>query len=78
MGVKPYVLAPSLNMIIAQRLVRKVCSCSVKRDATYAEKAEIDQAIKRIKEANPGMELPFDGQVLTAVGCDKCNNTGYK
>jgi len=78
MGVKPYMLAPALNMIIAQRLVRKVCPhCSVKKDCDYAEKSEISSAIKKITDANPSMKLDFDEKIVTAVGCDKCNNTWY-
>ncbi|NOZ43702.1 MAG: Flp pilus assembly complex ATPase component [bacterium] len=75
MGVKSYILAPALNMIIAQRLVRKVCECAVKRDASYAEKAEIEASVKKINEANPKMQLKFDGKVTEAVGCEKCNHT---
>lgn len=78
MWVKPYILAPALNIIVAQRLVRKVCDCATHREATYAEKAEIEASVKKINEANPSMNLEFDGKILEAVGCDKCNNTGYK
>jgi len=79
MGVKPYMLAPALNMIIAQRLVRHVCPhCMVKKDADYAEKEEIGNAIKKINEANSKMNLQFDGKIPNAVWCEKCNNTGYK
>jgi type IV pilus assembly protein PilB len=36
MEIKPYMLAPSLNLIIAQRLVRKICShCGTRREADY-------------------------------------------
>jgi len=79
MWVRPYMLAPALNMIVAQRLVRKVCpNCVTKRKASYAEKTEIEEAVKRIMDANPKMNLNFDGNVLEAVGCEQCNNTGYQ
>ena len=28
-------------------------------------------------DASPTLKLPYDGQILQAVGCDKCNGTGY-
>jgi len=66
------------RLLSMQRLVRRVCDCAKKREATYAEKSEIEHAVKRINEANPSMNLSFDGQVLEAVWCEKCNYTGYK
>ena len=78
MGVKPYMLAPSLNLIVAQRLVRKVCPhCVAKRKAVYGEDTEIKEAIKKIQDANPTMKLDFDGQIAIPVWCDKCNWTWY-
>lgn len=28
-------------------------------------------------DVNPKLSLPYDGQILQAVGCEKCNGTGY-
>lgn len=79
MGVKPFMLAPSLNLIVAQRLVRWICPhCSTKRDANYAEKTEIEDSIKKIKDANPNIKLEFDGKIPQTVWCDKCNGSGYQ
>jgi len=78
MWVKTYTLAPALNMIVAQRLVRKICDCATKREATYGETSEIDIAIKKIRDVNPSMDLPFDGKLLSVAGCEKCNYTWYK
>ncbi len=78
MWVKAYILAPALNMIVAQRLVRRVCECATHREANYAEKTEIESSVKKINEANPSMNLEFDGTIVEAVGCDKCNNTWYR
>jgi type II secretory ATPase GspE/PulE/Tfp pilus assembly ATPase PilB-like protein len=61
MGVKSYMLAPSLNMIVAQRLVRKVCPhCMTKRDPQYGEKTEIEETIKKINDSNPTMNVEWD------------------
>jgi len=61
-------LAPSLNLIISQRLVRKICpTCATSRDANYSEKAEIEESIKKITDANPTVKIDFNGKVLQAV-----------
>ncbi|AHB41248.1 hypothetical protein P148_SR1C00001G0453 [candidate division SR1 bacterium RAAC1_SR1_1] len=78
MGVKPYMLAPALNLIVAQRLVRKLCPhCATKRDPQYGEKVEVEETIKKITDANPNMKLERDGKIPQSVGCDKCNGNGY-
>ena len=64
MGVEPYMLASSLVGIIAQRLVRKVCPFC----GAWGEMTDQEAAIA-------GVRLP---QVKHAVGCSKCNHTGYK
>lgn len=78
MGVKSYMLAPSLNMIVAQRLVRKVCPhCMTKRDPQYGEKTEIEETIKKINDSNPTMNVEWDWKYVQAVWCEVCNGTGY-
>ena len=65
-------IIPAVNIIIAQRLIRKLCpKCSSLRNITNEEK----EMFKK--------ELPFvDTSKLTKlpieVGCEHCNNTGYK
>lgn len=72
-------LAPSLNLIVAQRLVRKICPhCGTMRDASYAEQAEIHDALKKITDLDPKLAIPFDGKIPEIVGCDACNGTGYR
>ena len=78
MGVKPYMLAPSLNLVVAQRLVRKVCPhCVIKREPKYGEKTEIEADIKKINDANPTMHVEWDGQYIQAIWCEMCNGTWY-
>ncbi len=80
MGVEPYMLAPALNMVVAQRLVRKICpNCWTKREANYAEDAEIKDTMKKITDIDPRvLSIPYDGRVPDAIGCDQCNGTWYK
>ncbi|HEX4878854.1 MAG TPA: type IV-A pilus assembly ATPase PilB [Limnobacter sp.] len=68
MGVETYNIASSLNLIIAQRLVRKLCNC----------KAPHPQGAKALVQAGMLKELPQeDWTPFCAVGCDTCNGTGY-
>ncbi len=79
MDVKPYMLAPALNLIVAQRLVRKICSkCGTTKEADFWEKAEIQEAIKKMLDVDPHLDLKFTGTIPHAVGCDQCNGSGYQ
>ncbi len=69
MGLPPFLLATSLNVIQAQRLVRRLCKeCRepVKPTREQAELLEI--TAEQIKSA----------EVYNKVGCSVCNHTGYK
>jgi len=63
-GVEPYMLAPSLLLVIAQRLIRKLC---LECKEAYEPTAE------QLKGANIKGELIYRHKV-----CAKCNNTGYR
>ena len=66
MGIEPYMLGDSLVGIIAQRLVRRLCDCKKARPATADE--------KRIM----GLPATAEQTVYDAVGCQSCNNLGYR
>ena len=69
LGAKPNVFADALKLIIAQRLIRKLCpQCKQAHPITEAEVAEL----KKLSET---ATLP--SQLYSAVGCDQCNGTGY-
>lgn len=78
LGIKPYMLAPALNMIIGQRLVRKLHTCATKREGTLPEQQDIKEAIRVINQIDPTRILSFDGNVWDAVGCEECAKDGYK
>ncbi|MCR5412326.1 MAG: hypothetical protein K6E76_05085 [Patescibacteria group bacterium] len=75
MDVKPYLLAPALQMILGQRLVRKLCpQCRTKRKASYAEDQQIKEVIKNL--TNLGVKVPeYTGEIFEPHGCAQCNNT---
>jgi type IV pilus assembly protein PilB len=68
MGIEPFLISSSVNALMAQRLVRRVCTkCAVERDPTPV-------AINLFQSAN--VKLPK--KLVYGEGCDVCNNTGYK
>ena len=79
MGISPNSLASSLNLIIAQRLVRKLCPYCKEE---YKPSNEIIKAIKKILSSIPSnldIKIPKDISVIyRAKGCEKCHNIGYR
>jgi type IV pilus assembly protein PilB len=69
MGIEPFLVASSVNLICAQRLVRRICS-NCKIDEPHAPPALVEAGFTQ-EEANK--VIPKKG-----TGCEKCNNTGYK
>jgi type IV pilus assembly protein PilB len=69
MGVEPFLVASSVNLIMAQRLIRKACKHCKKEQEMHPEVAD---------------ELGFDPAEARAMsvwagdGCVECNGTGYK
>lgn len=79
MGVKPFLLAPALNAIIGQRLMRKLCEkCKVE---TPLKPEEVERVTKIMGELSPksGMTFNMDSaKFFTAPGCKECKMLGYK
>ena len=77
LGLNPRVLTSAVSLIIAQRLVRKLCTHCKKEISFDENKLEI---LKSIYNSLPEKhkKKPFENKFFTAEGCDKCNNTGYK
>ena len=69
MGIEPFLVASSLNLVCAQRLVRRVCASCRVADPAPAQTLE-HMGFSR-EEAQTVM--PLKGR-----GCGKCNRTGYK
>ena len=80
MGVEPFLLTSSLNCIVGQRVLRKVCKDCVGEMEIPADKlAELKSTLGPIYDM---IEDKFkkEGKKITLpkiVGCEKCNNTGY-
>ena len=69
MGIEPFLVASSVNLICAQRLVRRVCT-GCKEDHPHAAQALIDAGFTADEAEKV---IPKKG-----AGCERCNNTGYK
>ncbi|MFL6231158.1 MAG: type IV-A pilus assembly ATPase PilB [Pyrinomonadaceae bacterium] len=69
MGIEPFLVATSVNLIQAQRLIRRVCSeC----------KAEAPTPPEALTEVGFTKEEAKSVKIYKGRGCAKCNNTGYK
>jgi type IV pilus assembly protein PilB len=83
MGVKPFLLAPSLNCLIGQRLVRKLCP-DCKQVATLSSSVlkQIQEELKLIPTTS-GQKIPDLGQLAfyspgKVPNCPTCHGLGYK
>jgi type II secretory ATPase GspE/PulE/Tfp pilus assembly ATPase PilB-like protein len=83
MGVKPFLLAPAINAIIGQRLIRRLCStCKVKMDLPPAVLKQVKLSIADIPK-NSGYtvdpaKIQFFGPPEGKNACATCNGLGYK
>ncbi len=66
MGIEPFNVASAVNLIVAQRLVRRICS-DCKQEHTYSDEEMHAFGITR-----------EEGPFFKGAGCDTCNGTGYK
>lgn len=70
MGVEPFLVASSLNAVVAQRLARKICAkckeeIAIENPSAYLQVGLTEEELKDLK-------------VYKGKGCDICSNTGYK
>jgi type IV pilus assembly protein PilB len=70
MGIEPFLVASSVNAIIAQRLARRVCSECKEPDAEVLRDAIVAAGLS---EEEAKVTKPMRGR-----GCSNCSNTGYR
>ncbi|MDP2654549.1 MAG: ATPase, T2SS/T4P/T4SS family [Candidatus Omnitrophota bacterium] len=63
-GIEPYLLTPSLAMVLAQRLARRLC-------------AKCKEPVEPNPDLHGGIKFKCD-LIYKAKGCDACNHTGYR
>lgn len=69
MGVEPFLITASVNLVLAQRLARKIC-------ADCKERVTVDRA--RLEEVGLSDEQIEKGELYHGKGCPTCNGSGYK
>jgi type IV pilus assembly protein PilB len=86
MGVEPYLLSSTINLVVGQRLVRVLCDCNETRKANQLELQQIHTELDSIVEIkykdSLGVDKLFnkstiDVDIHIPKGCPKCNDTGY-
>ncbi len=68
MGIEPFLIANAVNLVMAQRLVRRLCSC----------KQQYDPHPETLKGIGFNEEEIETTTFYKAVGCERCFNTGFK
>jgi type IV pilus assembly protein PilB len=69
MGIEPFLVASSLNLVCAQRLVRRLCAnCRAVDEVPEAALEQVGFDSENARQVKP----------FKAAGCDRCNGTGYK
>lgn len=70
MGIEPFLIAYAINLIVAQRLIRKLCTkCKRKLGS-------LDEGLMEAAELNIAEWQQYT--IYKAVGCDECSGSGYK
>ncbi len=80
LGIKPFLLTPAINGIMAQRLVRRLCpNC---RQAQTLTESETEQVKKILAVISPKANINIPSILPTfyqpGAGCDQCGGVGYK
>ena len=80
LGVRPVSISPAINMIVAQRLPRKVCKkCAKFISASPKDLEKIKKGLTSVrKEIIPLVFFNKSFKIPQAVGCSACNSTGYR
>jgi len=83
MGIEPFLIASSVNVVLAQRLVRKVCPYCKVNYPPHAEKVEEIKAMEETPKFKEMMKRHFPGKKIEDIklykgsGCKACKHTGY-
>jgi type IV pilus assembly protein PilB len=78
LGIKPSLISPSVNALIGQRLVRKLCDC---KEEYVPAKESVESLKKILSIISPKAKLDIPKKInklYRPKGCIKCNKLGYK
>src|SRR2546425_8586573 len=69
MGIEPFLISSSLEGVLAQRLVRRICpDCKAQAEVTATIREKLETLGARV----------LQGTFYRGNGCDECRNTGYR
>jgi type IV pilus assembly protein PilB len=69
MGIEPFLVTASVNLVVAQRLSRRICAdCKIPDEKHPEALAKMGMTDEQIRTA----------KIMRGRGCQTCNNTGYK
>ena len=71
MGVEDYLLASTVNAVVAQRLVRRLCTNCRTPDTSVAE------FMQKAPRAIAAQLAGHEGELYRATGCERCGGSGY-
>lgn len=69
LGIEPYLVASSVMMVLAQRLVRRICPDCIEAFGSSREE---------LQRLGADAEYLVDKKLYRGVGCETCRNTGYR
>ncbi|MDR3144439.1 MAG: GspE/PulE family protein [Puniceicoccales bacterium] len=73
-GIERYMIASALEMVCAQRLVRRLCPHCARESKKFNDPEERERLCRLFEVFN----LPEDSKFMEAVGCEHCNGVGYR
>ncbi|MBP6085101.1 type II/IV secretion system protein [Candidatus Gracilibacteria bacterium] len=78
MGVAPFILAPALDTVIAQRLVRRICPhCQEVHQYSDQELVVLNELIASVEQVQ-GVQIDKPEHFMIGKGCERCSYTGYR
>lgn len=87
MGIEPFLLSSTINVVVGQRLVRVLCDCKKEYVAPEEIVNDIHSVLDSlgnftIYDSDQNVRLKFNKEIreikiFKAVGCPKCNDTGF-
>jgi type IV pilus assembly protein PilB len=69
MGIPTFLITATVEAILAQRLVRRICTKC---------REQVEPPMEMLHELGVADEITADSKFFRGKGCDNCNNTGYK
>lgn len=78
MGVKTFTISPAINVIIAQRLVRRLCPhCIIPAEVSQAMLEKVQHILNDIPSAAE-ITIPKELKFYHSQGCEQCHGLGYQ